>query len=215
MVAKLYDAGFTSVGALLSASCEDFMRVDGCGQKMCDRLYAGLRANRGAWNELTYMLASCKLPRGTGKSKLQTLLRINPDPRTWVTLDLMAAQPAGLSQKSVEAIVATIPDYVAWRTANIPVGAAPAVEVVVTKEVAAAPAGPLLCVVMTGFRDKDLETALTTAGHSVGASITKKTTHVIHPDTLTRMSEKITKAREQGIQVMALSEFRRVVLNSL
>jgi NAD-dependent DNA ligase len=75
--------------------------------------------------------------------------------------------------------------------------------------------GPTFTVVLTGFRDKALEATLVATGHTIADTVTKKTTHVVHPDGPTPTSTKITKARDAGVVVMSVSEFKaRVPLSA-
>lgn len=211
VVAKLHAAGFDTVGKIYAATAADFAaRVEGCKGKMAERIYAGLRVKQPTWTELTLLLASCTMPRGVGNTKLQPLLAIEPQPARWTAAALTAARPAGLSAATIEAIVAAVPDYLAWRAANIsmPVAApAPPAAVAPTP----APAGNQMVVVMTGVRDKALEAALTAAGHIVADAVSKKTTHVVHPDGPTPSTGKVTKAQEIGATVMTLSQFRALL----
>jgi NAD-dependent DNA ligase len=68
-----------------------------------------------------------------------------------------------------------------------------------------------MVVVMTGGRDKELEAALTAAGHIVADTVTKKTTHVVHPDGPMPTTGKAAKAREIGAAVMTLTQFRALL----
>jgi NAD-dependent DNA ligase len=69
-----------------------------------------------------------------------------------------------------------------------------------------------MTVVFTGARDKALEADLAAKGHTVGASVTKKTTHVVYPDGPLPGSSKITAAQAAGIPVMTLSAFRATLM---
>jgi len=200
IVAKLYAAGFTTLGAIFAASVADFTaRVEGFKAAAAQRTYDGLRVGQPQWTELKLMVASCRFGRGVGHSKLQPLLALNPNPVTWNAADFKAARPAGLSMATIDGIVAAVPTYLAWRTSN---------------GLSAAAQGPAqgpaqgLVVVLTGFRNKTLEAALTSAGHSIADSVSKKVTHVIYPDGPTPSSTKITKAQDLGIPVMSISEFQ-------
>jgi NAD-dependent DNA ligase len=83
------------------------------------------------------------------------------------------------------------------------------------QQVAAAPArggGGGYIVVFTGVRDKTLEAQLLAAGHVVTDSVTKKTTHVVHPDGVgTPMTTKVIKAQQLGCAVLSITEFRALV----
>jgi DNA ligase (NAD+) len=208
MVAKLHAAGFDTIGKIFAATAGDFAaRVDGCGAKMAERIYNGIRVKQATWTELTLLQASCTMPRGVGNSKLQPLLALNPSPATWDSATLTASRPAGLSADTIAAIVAAIPAYLAWRAENMP--AAVAATPAPAPTPAAIPAGTKqMVVVCTGFRDKELEAALTAAGHVLADGVTKKTTHVLFPDGPTPTTGKAAKAADVGAQLMSRSAFR-------
>ena len=71
-----------------------------------------------------------------------------------------------------------------------------------------------MTVVFTGSRDKALEAELAAKGHTVGASITKKTTHVVYPDGPPPTSSKITAAQAAGIPTLPLTAFRACLLGA-
>jgi DNA ligase (NAD+) len=206
IVAKLYAAGFTDLQKIYAASAAEMAaQVEGCKEKGADRIWHGLRVKQSSWTELNFMVASCTMPRSVGHTKLTPLLALNPNPATWTAPALKASRPAGLSDKTIDAIVDAIPAYLAWKTATGLV--APAVQ----QEKQEKPEKPVkaLTVVFTGVRDKALEAALTAKGHIVADTVTKKTTHVVHADgTATITSTKLVKAQEMGITIQSLSQFR-------
>jgi NAD-dependent DNA ligase len=210
IVAKLYEAGFDTIGKIYSATAADFVaRVPSCGAKGAARIYEGLRVKQSTWTELTLLLASCTMPRGVGNSKLQPLLALEANPAKWPTA-LAGARPAGLSTTTIEAIVAAIPAYLAWRAAN------PNIQVHAAISAApAAPAAPVngsqMVVVLTGFRDRDLESALQSAGHIVADSVTKRTTHVVHSNGPAPTTGKAAKAAEVGARLLSVSEMRALL----
>jgi DNA ligase (NAD+) len=208
LVARLYAAGFTTLGQMYAAKVEDFAtRVEGVKAKGAERIYAGLRAKQSTWTELTFLCASCVFPRGIGHTRLTPLLAINPNPATWTLAALTAASPAGLSPTTIEAICAAIPAYVAWRAANFPT------VVALTTITVATPKADASHIVFTGFRDKALEASLTAAGHTVSDTVSRKTTHVLYPDGPEPASTKITKAREYGTaQILSVSAGRAALL---
>jgi DNA ligase (NAD+) len=215
IVAKLYAAGFRTVGAIYAASQADLAaRVEGVKAKGAERIWTGLRVKQPLWTELNFLCASCTMPRGVGHTKLKPLLALNPVPATWLAEIFKAARPAGLSAKTIDEICAAVPAYLAWRAANsniqpAAVGGAgdPAAAGGAGTLAAPAPAGPQMVVVMTGFRDKALVTQLEAAGHIVADAVSKKTTHVIYPDGPEPSSTKLTKAKELGVIVLSRASF--------
>ncbi len=208
VVNRLYAAGFTTVGAILKASQSDFATVEGYHGRMAERIWTGLRAGQATWTPLKFMVASSTMPRGVGHSKLETLFAINPNPATWSIAEFTAARPAGLSQATIQAIVAAVPEYLAWLSANIPAAAQKSNTATAPAPASAADA---MTVVLTGFRDKELEAQLKAAGHVVADSVTKKTTHLVHPDGPTPTTGKAAKAAEYGASVLSLSAFKALL----
>lgn len=208
VVAKLYAAGFRTIGQIYGATAADFeKRVEGFKAAAAQRTYDGLRVATSRWTELNFMVASCKFGRGIGHSKLKPLLELEPSPAAWTSAPLKAAKPAGLSATTIDAIVEAIPAYLAWRAET---GLAPAAPVPV-QAVAAPSVGPRMTVVLTGFRDKALEAALQAAGHQVADAVSKKATHVVYPDGPQPTSTKITKALELGLTVLPVSALRALL----
>ena len=198
IVANLYAAGFDTLQKIYMASVSDLAtKVAGCKDKGAERIYAGLRAKRATWTELNFMVASCTMPRSVGHTKLTPLLAIESQPALWTAAALKAQRPAGLSDKTIDAIVDAIPAYLAWKTAT---GLSPS-----SSSSAPAPILPgAKVVVFTGVRDKVLEAALLAKGYVIADTVTKKTTHLIYADGST--STKLIKAKEMGITTMTLTQ---------
>jgi NAD-dependent DNA ligase len=203
LVAKMYAAGFKTIGAIYRATAAEFAaKVDGCKEKGADRLWTGLRAKQSSWTTLNFMVASCTMPRSVGPTRLTPLLALEANPALWSAAALTAAKPAGLSPSTIDAIVEAIPAYLTWFYET---GLAPGA----TKSVAPVPIpDKVMVVVFTGVRDKELETKLQAAGHTVADAVSKKTTHVVYADGAEPTTTKVTKAKELGAQILSISAFR-------
>ena len=209
IVAKLYAAGFRTIGQLYKATAADFAtRVEGFKAAAAQRTYDGLRAAAPRWTELNFLVASCKFGRGIGHSKLKPLLELEPNVAAWNAAVFKAARPAGLSAATIDDIVAAVPAYLTWRAET---GLAAAAPVPVSATPAAVPAAGRMTVVLTGFRDKALEATLQAAGHQVADAVSKKVTHVVYPDGPAPTSTKITKAQELGLTVLSVSALRALL----
>ena len=207
IVAKMYAAGYRTLGEIYAATPAEFAaRLDGIKEKGAERIWQGLRVKQATWTALTFLVASSTMPRGVGHSKLTPLLALNPAPYSWSAAEFKAARPAGLSDKTIDAIVAAIPAYLDW-LASTGFAAIP-------EPLPAPAAGPgegpehPITVVFTGVRDRPLEALLQTAGHTVADAVTKKTTHVVYADGPLPSTGKVAKAQELGIPVLSLSAFK-------
>jgi DNA ligase (NAD+) len=216
VVAKLYAAGFRTIGQIYRASAADLAtRIEGFKAAAAQRTYDGLRAAATRWTELNFMVASCSFGRGVGHLKLKPLLELEPSPAKWNAAALIAVKPAGLSAATIDAIVEAVPAYLAWRAetglAPAAASAAVAAAAAASAAVAAAANGTRMTVVLTGFRDKALEAALQAAGHTMADTVSKKATHVVYPDGPQPASTKITKALELGLTVLSVSALRALL----
>jgi NAD-dependent DNA ligase len=201
VVAKLYSAGFKTVGQVYAASPQDFVsRLKSVKAAMASKIYDGLRSNQSKWTELDFIVASSTMPRTVGRTKLTILLAKGP-PTTWDTW--IGHTIPSISHDSLMQIVDAVPAYMKWRHENL--GWTHGVSLLPQ---APAPEGGGLTVVMTGERDQAFIAALTAKGHTIASSVTKKTTAVVYPDSEAEpSSSKVTKAKELGIPVLTVSAF--------
>ena len=199
IVAKLYAAGYTNLKKIYAASVADLASVDGCKEKGAERIYTGLRVKQSSWTELTFMIASCTMPRGVGHQKLSPLFAIHPTLATWSAAAFKAARPAGLSEKTIDAIMEAIPAYLAWKNAT---------GLAATATATAATAATKGTVVFTGVRDKALEEALVAKGYAITDTVTKKTNYLVYADGPMPTTTKFVKAKEMGIKILSVSQVK-------
>lgn len=198
VVAKLVHAGFKTIGQIYAASEKEFVsRLSGVKAAAASKIYNGLRKNQHKWTELDFIVASSTMPRLVGRTKLAVLLEKGP-PNKWHTF--IGTTFPGISQDTLIQIIAAIPAYMTWRHANLNWA---------TVHTQTSLLEGSLIVVMTGERDQTFLAELTQKGHSIGSSVTKKTSAVVYPDTETEpTSTKVTKAKELGVPVLTVSQFR-------
>jgi NAD-dependent DNA ligase len=133
---------------------------------------------------------------------------MEPDVRAWTSASL-SPRPAGLSDKTIDAIIASVPAFLAWFAETGFHAAAPPSN---SASASASKAVDAMTVVFTGARDKALEAELAAKGHTVAASVTKKTTHVVYPDSAEPTSSKIDAANAAGIPILTMTAFRTLLV---
>jgi hypothetical protein len=156
------------------------------------------------------LIASNMLPRGVGEIKLRLLYAIVPDARNWTSSVLKGV--GGWSEGSLNDLLAVLPAALAW---SVPFGHGPGPASALAPSVSAAPTPtvkPTKFVVFTGVRDKALEETIQAKGWSVDPAVTKKTTVLVIADDDAKETGKVKKAREAGIRIMRISEFRTFAL---
>jgi NAD-dependent DNA ligase len=176
------------------------------GPKTGGALHANLRGALEKAAELDLMVASSRMPRGVGDTKLRAAFAREADPRKWSGA---AGPPAGWTAASFAAFLSELPKYEAWRAAELPFlpypvlsqarsGAAP-------PPAKANPNAQAAC--FTGFRDKEVEARAIALGHTVASAVNGKTTVLVVPDGAVREGEKVKAARAKGITIMTRGEF--------
>jgi NAD-dependent DNA ligase len=196
----LVDADINSPAILWSKTADELGAV--LGPKTGATLYANLRTKllSSALTELTLMIASNKMPRSTGETKLKSLLLAEPDMSKWLKMSA-EAPPQGWTQESFEAFQEIFPEYETWRRQELHFIPYP-----LKGETAQAPTGPLKTLCFTGFRDKALE-ARAQGRFQIVATVTSKLNVLVIPDE-SHESEKVKKARALGsVEIISCSEF--------
>jgi DNA ligase (NAD+) len=206
LVDKLLEAGLNTMKKLWDATPTKLADIIGPGRGPL--LHSSLRECVGKATQMQLLIASNMLPRGVGERKLRLLYARDGDAAKWSAASLEGV--AGWSKGSLEELLAVLPAALEWKKcfgvgANANAAPAPAVA-------ASAVAATLeKFVVFTGARDKELEGRLSSLGWGLQDTVNKKTTVVV-AESLDSQSGKAKKARDLGIRIMLLQEFRALLL---
>lgn len=202
---KLYDAGYDTIRKILDAEPADVADIPGFGAVQAKKMLDSLAVKVAAADVIELMVASNAFGSGIGERKLRALHASVPDFHKLRGSELEArvlASP-GFQDKTVEKVVQGMDEFdrvvkvlglsLKGRRANR----------------SAKPVAEKGKVVFSGFRDADLEDAAVAAGYAVTTSVSSKTALVVASD-VTAESGKITKARELGVQVVSIDDFREM-----
>ena len=214
---KLVAAGLNTMALVWKASAARLGEIIGAGRGPA--LYENLRVCMAKATQMQLLIASNMLPRGVGERKLRLLYAIAPDASNWAVLSKEKGV-SGWSEGSLAELLAVLPAALAWSVPFVSSTpkAASSVQKAQTAPAASATSAatptPTLTkfVVFTGVRDKVLEGTIAAKGWSVDAAVTKKTTVLVVADSETAETGKVKKAREAGVRIMRISEFRTFVL---
>ena len=191
-VAALYDGGLKTVGAVYAADPALLATI--FSAKMAAKIHAGLRARKhGPWTEITLMVASTRMPRGVGSTKLAVLFAHTPNVGQWSSARLATIQ--GVGAAVVHEIVAAVPAYLKWRHES-------RLEPDVAVAVAAAPTRPTI-VFTGGEPPKAIMDRLKAMGHGFGDTV-KADTILVYKEP---GSAKYKKALAVGATMIPYSEF--------
>lgn len=208
-IVRIIEAGYDSVPEILNMDISDFLEVEGFKEKMATKLHDGIAEKVEAASLVTIMSASNIFGRGFSEKKLELIMDAYPTVLLTKESDAQKiakiTQIKGMAEKSAEAFVEKIPDFIQFiKDAGLVKKLAPEKK----KEVDAG--HPLFgkSIVMTGFRDADLQNRLKEVGAKVGSSVSKNT-FILLVKNLEEGEDtgKAAEARKLGIQIMTPQKF--------
>ena len=211
-VKKLIKAGFDTVIKIITMSEADFMQVPGFKETMAKKVQGSIqdKVYKASLPEL--MHATNIFGRGFGLKKFQQILLKEPAILNDKTLSpeekiKRITNIEGLAKKTAEQFVMQIPPFLAFlKEANLLHTDKHKPKQPIDKQ----PLHPLYgkSIVFTGVRDKELLKKLEDIGAEQGIAVNKKTFIVLIKDLSTNETSKTTDAKELGIPIMTLSEFK-------
>ena len=218
-VKKIVAKNHNTVPKVIHMSEQDFMGVEGFQTKTAQKLHTGIRTQLEKASLPLIMAASNQLGRGFGKRTAEAI--ITHYPNVFDPLERNSAkleQIEGIGQKTAEEFVAHIPPFLQFlqecgleyklqrqtnAASNTTIG-----QVTVQAQAQVDTAHPLYnkTVVMTGFRNKDLEANLKTVGAKTGASVNKSTFALLVKDK-DASSGKVEDAKKHHVPIYTAEEF--------
>ena len=202
VVAKLVDAGVDSVRKLFGTKSTDLVRI--LGKSLGPKIEAELEAISGRATEIQLMVASSRMPRLIGDTKLKVLFDLKADPRQWSTLPA----PQGWSADKLAELIAVLPAYETWRQSETPHIPYPILPVAVTVARVQQVAKGTVC--FTGVRSKELESQLEADGWKIVGSVSGKLGVLVVADSDgADTSEKAKKARDLGVRILKISSVKK------
>jgi DNA ligase (NAD+) len=213
-IARIIDAGFDSVPKIIKMTIPDFLTVEGFKEKTATKLFNGIKQQLETASIITIMTASNIFGRGFSGKKTELIMEAYPD-------ILISKEPAqekitkiasikGMAKKTAEAFVQSIPNFIQFIQET---GLTHKLEQEVEGESQVSKvkdtSNPLFgkTIVMTGFRDANIQQALKDVGAKLGSSVSKNTFAVLVKD-LAEDSGKAQEAKKLGIPLMTPHEFK-------
>ena len=205
-VSKLVKAGYNTIPKIIHMKKSDFLKVDGFQEATATKLSEGIRAKLEKASLAKIMAASNMFGRGFSDIKIELILKeysnvLKEGERNVKKL----AEIKGMATKTAESFVEHIPVFLEFMKEcglEYKLNIEPPTKIELDK------AHPLYgkTIVMTGFRDKNMESKLNEVGAKVGAAVNKNTFILVVKDK-TETTGKIEQANKLGISIMETDEF--------
>lgn len=209
IITKLVENGFDTLEKILLADKEELNEIDGIGDKMIDKIYAGIDESFANVTLHQLMAASNVFGRGFGVRKLKLITDTYPAILAWEQ-DKENLKKKILQIKGFDEITATqfVEHFELFRDFYKELK-----EIVDLSNLSKQHPSlretdtPLYDkkVVFTGFRDAELEKYIESRGGKVTTSVSRNTSILVYTD---KSSAKYTKAVELGVETLTEKEFR-------
>ena len=217
-ISRIVQTGFDSVPKIIKMSIPDFLTVEGFKEKMASKLYNGIKDKLTNASLVTIMSASNLFGRGFSEKKLELIMESYPDVllskenNTEKVRKIAAIK--GMAQKTAEAFVERILDFINFiQEAGLNNKISQSAIQTQTQKQQMDDTHPLFgkTIVMTGFRDTDIQEALKNVGAKLGSSVSKNTFVVLVKD-LSEDTGKAADARRLGVPLMTSEVFKEKYL---
>jgi NAD-dependent DNA ligase len=215
-ITRIIKAGYDSVPKILNMTVEQLKNVEGFQLKTATKIHDGIKEKIAAASLVTLMSATNIFGRGFSEKRIELIMDAYPNAFNNGISDAekikKIAEIKGMAVKTAEAFVAKIDDFLDFLMETDMFNKLIAFEnkhknkgsdvVGVNKE------HPLYekTIVMTGFRNKELEEKLKSIGAKIGSSVSKNTFLVIAKDKDDETG-KVLEAKKLGVNVVSLAEF--------
>lgn len=216
-ISRIMKAGFDSVPKIIKMTIADLLKVEGFKEKTAEKLYNGIQSKINAAPLVTIMSASNIFGRGFDEAKIELIM----DPDTGYQGVLLSnendaekvakiTQIKGMAQKTAKAFVEKIPSFIQFLKDT---GLEEKLVTGLPKKKEIDKSHPLSgkSIVMTGFRDEDLQEQIKHVGAKVGSSVSKNT-FIVLVKNVEEDTGKAAEARKLGIPLMTTDEFKNKYL---
>jgi len=213
-VARIIQAGYDTVPEIIKMDVNDLLKVEGFKDKTANKLYNGIKEKIDAASLITLMSASNVFGRGFSGKKTELIIEAYPNILLSKESDAQKvakiSEIKGMAQKTAESFVERIPDFINFIKEA---GLVKKLAQEVTEKKQVDESHPLFgkTIVMTGFRDTQIQEDIKNVGAKLGSSVSKNTFIVLVKDK-DEDTGKAADARKLGVTLMTPEEFSKKYL---
>lgn len=212
-LAKIFEAGFKTIHAILNISFQDLMSIEGFAEATSNIV---LQNNQKIMDgvDLPTLMQASDCFKGIGTIKARKLLEdmSETERQAFYSGDFIHKEPDKHSEQFKELSITNqnlllgyLPFMRFLYDTQIPV-----IMPIQQKVIDGKCNGLSVCI--SGFRDSNFENAIINAGGKMVSGISKKTTHLVVKDK-SAVSSKISKAQSLNVPILNIDEFQRLFLS--
>ena len=208
-IEKFVNNGYDSILKIIKLTIKDLLKIDGIKEKSANNIVESIKLTLTNINLDKFMTATNKLGNGIGYEKIKSILNIYPNIieiyKKWNNEEFInkIKDIKGWDDKTALVFVKNfsnfiifyeeIKDFVILKSNNINIGN----NNLILKD---------KIIVLSGFRDKELQAKIINNGGNIANTISSKTNYLIvkNKDIIT---DKIMKAHNFGIKILLIEDF--------
>lgn len=206
-IKRMMKASFDSVQKILQMRISDFLQVDGFKEKMANKLYFSIQEKIEEVTLSKLMVISNIFGRGMGEKRIESVLEFYPDILTSIESENdkihKISQISGFAKKTAQLFVSNISKFITFiNEIGLQEKLRPKTPEKKNSQ------HPLFkkSILMTGFRDKDLERKIKDVGGKIASAVSKNTFIVLVKD-IHEETGKANKARELNVPLILPEDF--------
>ena len=214
-VLRIIESGYNTVPKIINMSVDDFLKVEGFKIIMANKIYNGIKDQLSKVSLNTLMSASNLFGRTLGEKKIELIMNEYPDilisKETGPQKIQKIMSVKGIAEKTATAFVENINEFIDFiKDCKLENKLEISVDFNINKNNNNnnINISPLFdkTIIMTGFRDKNLEDKIKSEGAKIGSSVSKNTFVVIVKH-LEEDTGKALEAKKIGIPLITLDDF--------
>jgi NAD-dependent DNA ligase len=218
-ISRIIEAGFNTVPKIINMLTDDFLKVEGFKSTMANKIHNGIKDKLSTASLITLMTASNLFGRTLGEKKIELIMNEYPDilisKETIQEKTQKILNVKGIAEKSATAFVENIETFNNFikecglqhklhnQSSLTSINKKIESNVLYNKTI-----------IMTGFRDKNLEDKIKNSGAKLGSSVSKNTFVVIVKN-LEEDTSKASDAKKIGVPLITVEEFNKKYLITL
>ena len=215
-VKKLVDSGLDSILKIITATKDDFLQIPGFGEKSANNLFEAIKNALNNVSLVKIMTGSNKIGHGIGEERIKQVLTVYPnlliDYKKWDSEKFInnLKELNGWEQKTSHLFVYNFEEFIKFFNLIKKY-----IKIEINKIIKGVFSG--LIIVLTGFRDKDLQTQIENQGGKIGTTITKNTDYLVVKDQsmIDNPTEKIKKAIDLNIKIITKDKILKIELYNI
>jgi DNA ligase (NAD+) len=212
-VEKMFAAGLDSVEKILKATEEDLLEVEGFKEKTASNLVESIKESMTNVSLPKLMAASNKLGELMGERRLTQVMEAYPDLlvdyKKWSQTEFMdkLIELDGWEEKTSETLVTNMDEFIKFYNK---------IKSFITiekKKTVKKTKLTGLTIVMSGFRDAEVQEKLEGMGVKISSSVSKNTDYLVvkNQDTIDEGTGKVEKAKEAGVKIITKDQLIKLI----